>query len=90
MSGRKKFWEREKEKREAQLKDQVLQGKSFSEDVEFAKGLAQRVKIRLTNCAEKVIKTKDLKEIKKKVVKLAEFSDEFIPEDRDYENGREL
>ena len=90
VSGRKKFFEREKEKRESQLRDQVLQGKSYSEDVEFAKGLEKRVQTRLKNCADGILKTKDLKEIKEKVEKLAEFSDEFIPEDRDYESGREL
>merc|ERR1712037_4794 len=90
VSGRKKFFEREKEKRESQLRDQVLQGKSYSEDVEFAKGLEKRVQTRLKNCADGILKTKDLKEIKEKVEKLAEFSDEFIPEDRDYESGREF
>ena len=90
VSGKKKFFEHEKAKRESQLRDQVLQGKSYSEDVDFAKGLVQRVQTRLKNSAEVILKTKDLKEIKKKVEKLAEFSDEFMPDERDYENGREL
>jgi len=90
VSGKKKFFEHEKAKRESQLRDQVLQGKAYSEDVDFAKGLAQRVQTRLKNSAKVILKTEDLKEIKKKVEKLAEFSDDFMPEERDYESGREF
>lgn len=90
ISGRKRFYEHEKEKREAQLRDQVLQGKSFAEDIGFAKTLVGRVENRLRMSAEDILGTKDLKEIEKQVVKLAEFSNEWMPEERDYDNGFEL